>query len=559
MQPSLEVRFMLGIYQNAIGAAYIIMDRVLKSARDVRNGNTGRRIVEFGFRSADLLPTRLGSFDVIIGIGLVGMITEIPSIVMRRLAGEKKLDDICVVQRLPEAHRQLVRFSIRFAPSEIVRIVEQLKDFKSIGFIRTKSLTMGSTVASLSRRKTVQCACCFSKIDLRLGYHQFRVREEDIPKTAFRTRYGHFEFTVMPFGLTNAPAIFMDLMNRVCKPYLDKFVIVFIDDILIYSNSEEEHEVHLKTILDLLQKEKLYPWILARLRLVKNWKTPESSTEIRSFLGLAAFQILKEKLCNAPVLALPDGPDDFVVYCDASKQGFGYVLMQRGKTKILEAQSEASRIFKAQLNGKRIRTTQFVQRDDGEIYLLLIISGFHQLGSMGTRLDIELRLTTLKTARSDVSVLFKVGDMLRAFVMDFVVAVGILIFLLIEFSYNTVPTLALRSLGRSAMVRLGKKGKAGTRYVGTIETQMFSEQMFKYLWMRSEIDEKICDVVEEPIKIVVRDVKIAKQRKNIPLVQSSLELLGKELSFYLREREDNSGEISNLFSELVFPHLVPQL
>nr|GFB68008.1 putative reverse transcriptase domain-containing protein [Tanacetum cinerariifolium] len=90
------------------------------------------------------------------------------------------------------------------------------------------------------------------------GYHQLRVRDEDIPKTTFRTRYGHFEFTVMPFGLTNAPAIFMDLMNCICKPYLDKFVIVFIDDILIYSKSEEEHEVHLKTILDLLKKEKLY-------------------------------------------------------------------------------------------------------------------------------------------------------------------------------------------------------------------------------------------------------------------------------------------------------------
>ncbi|GKF74722.1 putative reverse transcriptase domain-containing protein, partial [Tanacetum coccineum] len=98
----------------------------------------------------------------------------------------------------------------------------------------------------------------YSKIDLRLGYHQLRVREEDISKTAFRTRYGHHEFQVMPFGLTNAPAVFMDLMNRVCKPYLDKFVIVFIDDILIYSKNKQEHEEHLKQILGLIKKEELY-------------------------------------------------------------------------------------------------------------------------------------------------------------------------------------------------------------------------------------------------------------------------------------------------------------
>ncbi|GKF64482.1 putative reverse transcriptase domain-containing protein, partial [Tanacetum coccineum] len=93
---------------------------------------------------------------------------------------------------------------------------------------------------------------------VRSGYHQLRVRDEDIPKTAFRTRYGHYEFQVMSFGLTNAPAVFMDLMNRVCKPYLDKFVIVFIDDILIYSYNKEEHANHLRIILELLKKEKLY-------------------------------------------------------------------------------------------------------------------------------------------------------------------------------------------------------------------------------------------------------------------------------------------------------------
>nr|GEW76935.1 putative reverse transcriptase domain-containing protein [Tanacetum cinerariifolium] len=104
----------------------------------------------------------------------------------------------------------------------------------------------------------LQGSSIYSKIDLRSSYHQLRVRERDIPKTAFRTRYGHYEFQVMPFGLTNAPAVFMDLMNRVCKPYLDKFIIVFIDDILIYSKDEKEQEEHLKAILELLKEEKLY-------------------------------------------------------------------------------------------------------------------------------------------------------------------------------------------------------------------------------------------------------------------------------------------------------------
>lgn len=152
----------------------------------------------------------------------------------------------------------------------------------------------------------LQGSSVYSKIDLRSGYHQLRVREEDIPKTTFRTRYDHYEFQVMPFRLTNAPAVFMDLMNRVCKPYLDKFVIVFIDDILIYSRSKEEHTEHLKAILTLLREDKLYAkfskcdfWIEkvqflghvidskgihvdpAKIEAVKNWASPTSPTEIR--------------------------------------------------------------------------------------------------------------------------------------------------------------------------------------------------------------------------------------------------------------------------------------
>ncbi|GJX74140.1 putative reverse transcriptase domain-containing protein [Tanacetum coccineum] len=148
----------------------------------------------------------------------------------------------------------------------------------------------------------------YSKIDLRSGYHQLRVREEDVTKTSFRTRYGHYEFQVKPFGLTNAPAVFMDLMNRVCKPYLDRFVIVFIDDILIYSKSRKEHEGHLKLILKLLKKEELY----AKFSKCEFW-------------------LSKQKLYSTPILALPEGSENFVVYCDASHKGLGAILMQREK------------------------------------------------------------------------------------------------------------------------------------------------------------------------------------------------------------------------------------
>ncbi|KAD5318292.1 hypothetical protein E3N88_18238 [Mikania micrantha] len=220
----------------------------------------------------------------------------------------------------------------------------------------------------------LQGAQCFSKIDMRLGYHQLRIQEEDIPKTAFRTQYGHYEFMVTPFGLTNAPSVIMDLMNWVCKPYPDQFVIVFIDDILIYSRNKKEHEQHLKTVLELLKEERLYAKLSndgihvdpAKIEAIKNWDVPTTPTKIRSFLGLAgyyrrfisnfskialpltkltqksepfvwtqkqeeAFQTLKQRLCNAPILTLPEGNDDFVVYCDASHQGLGCVLMQRDK------------------------------------------------------------------------------------------------------------------------------------------------------------------------------------------------------------------------------------
>ncbi|GKB67126.1 putative reverse transcriptase domain-containing protein [Tanacetum coccineum] len=175
------------------------------------------------------------------------------------------------------------------APSEMQELSNQLQELADRGFIRPSTSPWGAPVLFVKKKDgsfrmcidyrelnkltiknryslpkiddlfdQLQGSSVYSNIDLRSGYHQLRVRDEDIPKTTFRTRYGHYEFQVMPFGLTNAPAVFMDLMNHVCKPYLDKFVIVFIDDILIYSRNKEEHTNHLRIILELLKKEKLY-------------------------------------------------------------------------------------------------------------------------------------------------------------------------------------------------------------------------------------------------------------------------------------------------------------
>jgi hypothetical protein len=233
-------------------------------------------------------------------------------------------------------------------------------------------------------------ACVFSKIDLRSGYHQLKIRASDIPKTAFVSRYGLYEYTVMSFRLTNAPAYFMYLMNKVFMEYLDKFVVVFIDDILVFSKNEEEHEEHLRLVLQKLRDHQLYAklnkcefWLEevfflghviskggvsvdpSKVKDVLNWKAPENVSEIRSFLGMvryyrrfiegfskiakpmtrllekgskfvwtpecqASFEDLKKRLTTAPILVMPNVQKSFSVYCDASHQGLGCVLMQEG-------------------------------------------------------------------------------------------------------------------------------------------------------------------------------------------------------------------------------------
>ncbi|GKC89946.1 putative reverse transcriptase domain-containing protein [Tanacetum coccineum] len=203
--------------------------------------------------------------------------------VIEKKPKEKRLEDVPVIRDFPEVYpddlprlpppRQ-VEFQIdlvlrdapvaralyRLAPSEMRELSEKLQELLEKGFIRPSSSPWGAPMLFVKKKDGYfrMCSSVYSKIDLRSGYHQLRIKEEDILITAFRTRYGHFKFQVMPFGLTNAPVVFMDLMNQVCKPYLDKFVIVFIDDILVYSKDEEEHGKHLKIILELLKKERLY-------------------------------------------------------------------------------------------------------------------------------------------------------------------------------------------------------------------------------------------------------------------------------------------------------------
>ncbi|GJR20168.1 putative reverse transcriptase domain-containing protein [Tanacetum coccineum] len=328
---------------------------------------------------------------------------------------KKRLEDVPIVQDFPEVFpkdlsglppTRQVEFQIdlvpgaapvarapyRLAPSEMKELSEQLKELSDKGFIRPSSSPWGAPVLFVKKKDgsfrmcidyrelnkltvknryplpriddlfdQLQGSSVYSKIDLRSGYHQLRVREEDIPKTAFRTRYGHYEFQVMPFGLTNAPAVFMDLMNRVCKPYLDKFK----EELYAKFSKCEFWIPKVQFLGHVIDSEGIHvdP---AKIESIKDWASPKSPTEIRQFLGLAgyyrrfiegfskiakpmtkltqkkvkfewgdkqeaAFQLLKQKLCSAPILALPEGSEDFIAYCDASKKGLGAVLMQREK------------------------------------------------------------------------------------------------------------------------------------------------------------------------------------------------------------------------------------
>ncbi|TYK04344.1 reverse transcriptase [Cucumis melo var. makuwa] len=323
------------------------------------------------------------------------VVREYPDVFPDELPGLPPSREIDFAIELESGTAPISRAPYRMAPAELNELKKKdgsmrlCIDYRELNKVTVKNRYPLPRIDDLFDQ--LQGATVFSKIDLRSGYHQLRIRDSDIPKTAFRSRYGHYEFIVMSFGLTNAPAVFMDLMNRVFKDFLDSFVIVFIDDILIYSKTEAKHEEHLHQVLETLRANKLYAkfskcefWLKkvtflghvvssegvsvdpAKIEAVTNWPRPSIVSEIRSFLGLtgyyrrfvedfsriaspliqltrkgtpfvwspaceSSFQELKQKLVTAPVLTMPDGSGSFMIYSNASKKGLGCVLMQQGK------------------------------------------------------------------------------------------------------------------------------------------------------------------------------------------------------------------------------------
>ncbi|KAL0536321.1 hypothetical protein IC582_025265 [Cucumis melo] len=273
------------------------------------------------------------------------VVREYPDVFPDELPGLPPPREVDFAIDLEPGTAPISRAPYRMAPVELKKLKVQLQELLDKGFIWPSVSPWGAPVLFVKKKDgsmrlcidyrelnkvtvknryplpriddlfdQLQGATVFSKIDLRSGYHQLRIRDGDIPKTAFRSRYGHYEFVVMSFGLTNAPAVFMDLMNRVFKDFLDSFVIVFIDDILIYSKTEAEHEEHLHQVLETLRANNLYAkfskcefWLRkvtflghvvssegvsvdpAKIEAVTNWPRPSTVSEIRSFLGLAGY------------------------------------------------------------------------------------------------------------------------------------------------------------------------------------------------------------------------------------------------------------------------------
>ncbi|GJU81583.1 putative reverse transcriptase domain-containing protein [Tanacetum coccineum] len=265
----------------------------------------------------DLMPVELGSFDVVISMDWLANHHAV-IVCDEKIVQIPNRDEVLIVQGDRDGKGKKSKLSIisctktqkcikKGCPNFLAQITKKETEDKSeekrledVPTVRDFPKVFPEDLPGLPPTRQLQGSRVYSKINLRSGYHQLKVREEDIPKTAFRTRYSHYEFQVMPFGLTNAPA------------------------------SEEEHAEHLKSILELLKKEELY----AKFTKCEFWLSKLTQKNVKfdwSEKAKAAFQLLKQKLYGAPILALPEGSENFVVYCDASRKGLGAVLMQREK------------------------------------------------------------------------------------------------------------------------------------------------------------------------------------------------------------------------------------
>ncbi|KAA0036879.1 ty3-gypsy retrotransposon protein [Cucumis melo var. makuwa] len=338
-----------------------------------------------------ILASVVDTREVDVSLSSEPVVRDYPDVFPEELPGLHPHREVEFAIELEPGTVPISRAPYRMAPAELKELKVQLQELLDKGFIRSSVSPWGAPVLFVKKKDGSMRLCIDYRELNKLGYHQLRIKDGDVPKTAFRSRYGHYEFIVMSFGLTNAPVVFMDLMNRVFREFLDTFVIVFIDDILIYSKTEAEHEEYLRMVLQTLRDNKLYAkfskcefWLKqvsflghvvskdgvsvdpAKIEAVTGWTRPSTVSEVRSFLGLAgyyrwfvenfsrigtpltqltrkgapfvwrkacedSFQNLKQKLVTAPVLTVPDGSGSFVIYSDASKKGLGCVLMQQGK------------------------------------------------------------------------------------------------------------------------------------------------------------------------------------------------------------------------------------
>nr|GEV93032.1 putative reverse transcriptase domain-containing protein [Tanacetum cinerariifolium] len=567
---------MTGIEANGLGFSYEIkiasgqlveFDKVIKGCKLEIEGHVF---------DINLIPFRSESFDVIICMDWLS---------------NHQAEIIC--------HEKVVR--IPLPDGKVLRVIRERLDEKYL--LKWRSCRVNSknsrtkVLFDKARRHMehwiddlfdqLQGSQYFSKMDLRPGYHQLIVHDDDISKTAFRTRYGHFEFTVMPFGLSNAPAVFMELINRVCSSYLDQFVIVFIDDIVVYSKTREEHEVHIGLVLVLLKKEKLYAkfskcefWLReiqflrhvinrdgihvdpSKIKAVKNWKSLRTLSEGEEQEN--AFQAWKGKLCDAPILALPNGSKDFMVYCDASVLGLElfsdydceiryHPAKSSIKDRILAAQKEACDESARLQKGL---DEMIEHRSDGDLYYLdriwvplkgdvrtLIMDEAHSKSTMYTQ-ELIRCIMTLEIGHELVpETTEKISQIMdrRKAARDHQKSYADKRRKPLEFSVS--ESVLLKVSPWKSVVRFGKKGKLAPRFfrpfkviekVGLVAYRLRLPEdlngvhdMFHMLNLKKCLDDPTLQVpldeiqvdaklnfIEEPVEILEREFKKLKQSKN---------------------------------------------